>query len=126
VAKAAPPRVAPESFTFSSLRITNTGGQTTSTFRPGQTVVINASYTVRNVRGTAPVTISKTFQTETNGQWKAATNSIETQDTADGTHFYRSTFQINPGLTIPALRIVLGITIGSHTQSKKVIIHISH
>jgi hypothetical protein len=81
---------------------------------------------VRNAPGVASITVGKTFQTLVNGQWKASSNSVETTDTANGTHFLKSSVPINSGFTLPELRIVISITIGSHTKSKKVIIHISH
>jgi hypothetical protein len=113
-------------FVFNALHIQNNHGQNAQNFRPGDTVVISASYTVRNLKGTAPVIITKTLQTQIGGVWKPVSSSQESQDTASGTHFYKSSFQLSPGLTIPAIRIVVGISVASHLHVKKVIIHIIH
>jgi hypothetical protein len=117
-------RIARVTFSFDRLSVLNTSGKATRSFSPGQSVILSATYTVHNVRGTTSVTISKTFQIKVNGKWKAASNSVTSQDTTNGQHFSRTSSPLSPTLTIPQLRIVLSITIGAHTQSKKVVIHI--
>jgi hypothetical protein len=116
-----PPKV---SFTFDRIEVQNANGQPATSFKPGQSLSIVASYTVRNVKTTAPIWITRVYQYPGNGGWRPLGHPIiERSVTANGTHPYSVSFVPTP--LYPHQRILLGITVGSQTQQKAVTISIS-
>jgi hypothetical protein len=124
VVKQATPPPPSVTFTFDRITAENDSGHPATSFKAGQSLRIVASYTVRNVKTTAPLWITRVYQYPGNGGWRPLGHPIiERSVTANGTHPYSVTFVPSP--LYPRQRILLGITIGSQTQQKAVTISIS-
>jgi peptide/nickel transport system substrate-binding protein len=103
-------------FTFDGLSTLNTSGHRTQSFRLNSAVLVNARYTVRNVKDTVTMTVRRTYAYRRGKLWHQIGHAIaERFDTSKGTHVYQFTFVPQQFHT---QRISLGITVGGQTKTR--------
>jgi hypothetical protein len=107
----------PVSFQFTDLRAVDSRGRSATTFSFSDRVAIVATWTVRNLSGTAPVLITETLEYPTAKGWRPLGQPLQNSfDTSSGSHSFRFTFV--PSTSFSSLRIAIGITIGGKTQQR--------
>lgn len=120
------PTPRPPSFSFDTLRAFNAKGQPQSTFKVGQRLGWKVTYTVRNLPTKATATIIANYQNPTNGGWRPYGAPGNHQLTAsNGANAYSDSFVLPLDYSYGSLRILVGITIGSKTQTRDVTVRIT-
>jgi hypothetical protein len=114
-------------FTFVSLAALNAKGHQQKTFSPKDTILIRLTYTASNLPRHTDGTIKRTFEyydTKTR-KWTAMGHPVsETSNSiANGTHFIQYTYVPLP--LGAQQRIVVDLTIASHTQERTVYLRIN-
>jgi hypothetical protein len=94
-----------------------------TTVRAFQRLTILSQWTVQGVAGSTGVVFNETLDYPTGAGWRPLGAPLQNAfDTTDGTHSFRFTFV--PSGAYNALRIVVGLTIGNHTQERGVTVQV--
>jgi hypothetical protein len=114
-------------FTFVSLAALNAKGQSQKTFKPKDIILIRLTYTAKNLPKHTDGTIKRTFEyyDRQTRKWTAIGHPVsETSNSiANGTHFIQYTYVPLP--LGAQQRIVVDLTIASHTQERIVYLRIN-
>ena len=123
VVKQVAPPPPPVSFHFDTLRTVDSHGRPVSVVTVTQRVAVMATWTVRNLTGSVPIWVTETLGYPTSNGWRPLGSPLQNSfDTSSGSHAFRFTFV--PSTSYSSLRIVIGLTMGSNTQQRSVMIQL--
>jgi hypothetical protein len=115
------PRSKPVSFTIDRLQTLNASHRKQSSFKVGIPFTLELDWTVRHLKGTSKATLKFSYQLSNAGRWKTVQTIREQIITVNGPNLYTKESQLNaPG----RFRIVIALTISSHTKRAAVQVQI--
>ncbi|MGI8827259.1 MAG: hypothetical protein ACR2JC_16765 [Chloroflexota bacterium] len=110
-------------FNFTRMHIVNVSNHAQASFHPGQMVGVVLGWTTHNIRSSTHVDIITALQFPSGSGWRPIGAPLFTAfDVANGPHDYE--FRFIPPEGNPRIRVLVGITIGSRTQQRSVVIRV--